>query len=246
MKNVSETTTTNKEFKAEFKKLWDSSVIEYAKKKMREEREDFAKTNKMHDGQISQSGGYYIVVDNDKKERAIDEPFWFKDYITRKHTYEVFVKAMELGLENFSIDFQWDLRYWESLQDKFKGNDPENDGDGDCVNILTYKSDAQKEKDALTLNPYYVPSHIGQLFSYKAYSMLIALAKYSTNNYTKGRALFYLLDNGNLNYKRYVSKGEGGFMSAVLRGDLLLALRRADEGGYQALCKALTNREIEF
>jgi len=40
--------------------------------------------------------------------------------------------------------------------------------------------------------------------------------------------------------------GEGGFLSAVLRGDLLESLKRADETNYTALMKGLTNKEIEL
>ena len=281
MKNVSNTTTTNNEFKAEFKELWDSSVVEDVKDEMRKERDEFANANNFDDGQITHTGGCYIVCDEVKGERAIDEPFYFKDYVTRKHTYEVFEEAMKLGLEHFSIIFQWDLQYWEEHSHKFKGYDPEHSGGGDAVQLITYgdwdecqrkieeqrikdeerrkifnakeeqkrkekEEQKRKEKEALTRNTAYVPSYIQDLFEYKAYSMLIAIGNYSTNDYTKSRAIYYLMDNGELDYKRHMIEGEGGFMSAVLRGDLLLALRRADEGGYQALCEALTNRELDF
>jgi len=258
MKNVSNTTTTNNEFKAEFKELWDSSVVEHAKNEMQKYSEDFAKTNQLHKGQVSQSGGYYIVVDNTKGERAIDEPFFFADYITRKHTYEVFAEAMKLGLEDFSIDFQWDTRYWESLRDKFKGYDPENDGDGDCVNILTYNTkDIKKREDAIKLN-WATPDHLCEvivedgrktrkgIFNYKAYTMLVALAKYSPNCHIGGRALYYLLDNGELDTKKHMLEMEGGFMTAILKGDLLLSLKRGSGNYVDALCEAIKKNEIEI
>tara|TARA_R110002153_G_scaffold23856_2_gene76630 strand:- start:2857 stop:3699 length:843 start_codon:yes stop_codon:yes gene_type:complete len=280
MKNVSNTTTTNNEFKAEFKELWDSSVVEDVKDEMRKERDEFAKANNFDDGQITQTGGCYIVCDEVKGERAIDEPFYFKDYVTRKHTYEVFVEAKKLGLEHFSIIFQWDLQYWEEHSYKFRGEDPEHSGGGDAVQLITYgdadeleqilkdekikrqearkvfeakEEEKRKEKEererkikeALTRNTSYVPTSIQGLFTYKAYGMLIAIGKYSTNNNTKGRAIYYLMDNDS-EIKKNSIEFEGGFMSAVLRGDLLLALRRADECNYEALCKALTNRELDI
>jgi hypothetical protein len=41
-------------------------------------------------------------------------------------------------------------------------------------------------------------------------------------------------------------RGEGSFMSAVLSGDLLDAMRKADEGNYQALVQGLIKKEIEL
>ena len=41
-------------------------------------------------------------------------------------------------------------------------------------------------------------------------------------------------------------KSEGGFMSAVLEGDLLLALKRADVENLNALCEGIRTRTIDI
>ena len=66
-----ETLLPTTDFKAEFKELWDSSVVEDVKDEMRKERDEFAKANNFDDGQITQTGGCYIVCDEVKGERAI-------------------------------------------------------------------------------------------------------------------------------------------------------------------------------
>ena len=83
------------------------------------------------------------------------------------------------------------------------------------------------------------------IFSYKAYTMLVALANYSSSH-CGSRALFYLKDNGELDYKKDMMKSEGGFMSAVLEGDLLLALKRADVENLNALCEGIRTRTIDI
>jgi len=81
---------------------------------------------------------------------------------------------------------------------------------------------------------------------FKGFTMLEVLAQYSTNDMCKGRAMVYIDEAIDVDVKASMKSGEGGFMSAVLRGDLLEALKRADECNYEALIKGLTNKEIEL
>jgi hypothetical protein len=56
----------------------------------------------------------------------------------------------------------------------------------------------------------------------------------------------YIDEKIDVEVKRSMKFGEGGFLSAVLQGDLLEALKRADECNYTALVIGLTNKEIEL
>ena len=81
---------------------------------------------------------------------------------------------------------------------------------------------------------------------FKGYTMLLVLSKYSKNQMVKGRAKMYIDEDVDVERKESMLFGEGGFLSAVLRGDLLEALKRADECNYEALMRGLTNKEIEI
>ena len=81
---------------------------------------------------------------------------------------------------------------------------------------------------------------------FKGFTMLRAVSKYSTNDMCRGRAEMYLDEDTDVDVKASMRFGEGSFMSAVLRGDLLDAMRKADEGNYQALVQGLIKKEIEI
>ena len=81
---------------------------------------------------------------------------------------------------------------------------------------------------------------------FKGFTMLRAVSMYSTNDMCKGRAMVYLDEAIDVDVKASMKRGEGSFMSAVLSGDLLDAMRKADEGNYQALVQGLIKKEIEL
>lgn len=81
---------------------------------------------------------------------------------------------------------------------------------------------------------------------FKGFTMLEVLSKYSHNEMIQARSMMYVDESKDVEVKRSMKLGEGGFLSAVLRGDLLEALKRADECNYEALIKGLTNKEIEL
>ena len=81
---------------------------------------------------------------------------------------------------------------------------------------------------------------------FKGFTMLRAVSMYSTNDMCRGRAMVYLDQSIDVDVKTSMRRGEGSFMSAVLSGDLLDAMRKADEGNYQALVQGLIKKEIEI
>ena len=118
--------------KAIFKELWNSSVVEAASLARLRSRLEFAREAELDEGLVSSADAYYILVDNCTGGRAENgEPYYFKDYITKKHTFEIFQHALSLGLKDFSIFFDWDIRYFETFEDKFdRWTMSENGGDG--------------------------------------------------------------------------------------------------------------------
>jgi hypothetical protein len=82
-------------------------------------------------------------------------------------------------------------------------------------------------------------------YGYKAYAMLVALANYSTS-FCGGRALYYLDVSNDFEEMEATMRGEGSFMSEVLNGNLIGALKRADSGNYKALTTALYYRELDL
>ena len=81
---------------------------------------------------------------------------------------------------------------------------------------------------------------------FKGFTMLKVLGMYSENEMIQARSMMYIDEDVDVERKQSMLFGEGGFLSAVLRGDLLEALKRADECNYEALIKGLTNKEIEL
>lgn len=83
------------------------------------------------------------------------------------------------------------------------------------------------------------------IFNERALEMLKAIKKYSQNEICQQRAEFYLDDRQTDDYKKLsIIKGEGGFMRAVIAGDLELAFKRADSLNTNALNLGLKFKEI--
>ena len=96
-------------------------------------------------------------------------------------------------------------------------------------------------------NEMWIPQEVnlnGLDVSYCAYTLLVAIYNYSTNQVCQGRAEFYLSDASTEDKKR-MRNGEGGFMSAILQGNFSLAWQRADGSNRKALGQAIINNEIE-
>ena len=81
---------------------------------------------------------------------------------------------------------------------------------------------------------------------FKGFTMLNVLGMYSENEMIQARSMMYIDEDVDVERKQSMLFGEGGFLSAVLRGELLEALKRADECNYEALIKGLTNKQIEL
>jgi len=82
--------------------------------------------------------------------------------------------------------------------------------------------------------------------NFKGFTMLNVLGMYSENEMIQARSRMYIDEDVDIVVKRSMKFGEGGFLFAVLRGDLLEALKRADDCNYEALIKGLTNKQIEL
>ena len=125
--------------KKTFKELWKGTNLSECKKHMSQTKKEYCKLIGIDSGLVTMSGGFYLVVDNNTNERAIESPFFYTDYPTKKHTQEVFEEAMKLGINSFTISFNWDFRYWETYEDKFNYRiGAEFLGDGDGFDLVTY------------------------------------------------------------------------------------------------------------
>lgn len=133
----------NQELKhiAMFNELWDSSVVNATSVARSRSRLDFAREAELDKALVSTADGYYILIDNSTNERVNDgEPYFFKDYVTKKHTFQIFHHALSLGLNNFSIFFEWDVRYFDSFEDKFdQWTMAEHGGCGGSQELITYQ-----------------------------------------------------------------------------------------------------------
>lgn len=107
------------------------------KEHMSQTKKEYCKDVGIENGLVTMRGGFYIVVDNEKGDRAIDEPFFYTDYPTQKHTKEVLEEVMKLNIKSFTISFNWDFRYWETYKDKFNGAMAEHSGSGDGFDLIT-------------------------------------------------------------------------------------------------------------
>lgn len=82
--------------------------------------------------------------------------------------------------------------------------------------------------------------------TYKNYTMLVAIANYSTNDVCQGQAEWLLQGTTPVGDKeRYISNC-GGFMHAVITKDFASAWNKADGSNRKALLKGLELNEIEL
>jgi hypothetical protein len=87
--------------------------------------------------------------------------------------------------------------------------------------------------------------------NYKAYTLVRAIAKYSSNPVCSSQSgcLLNISENNELDKKRFVKgikQNAGSFMSAVYDGNFSLAWNNADSSNKSALWTALGNDEIEL
>jgi hypothetical protein len=98
------------------------------------------------------------------------------------------------------------------------------------------------------VEPYTIPTHQnlqGWGLSYEGYALLCAIANYS-HGHIQDRAKFYLSGDVSVEEKKLYKSGDGGFMSAILRGDLLDAWWKASETHRDALNRAIFQGEIQL
>ena len=74
--------------------------------------------------------------------------------------------------------------------------------------------------------------------------MLVALYQ-GTDTHIGERCEYYLTDNGEIDMKFTMKKGEGSFMTSVLEGDVLGAIRRGSQEYRGILCDAIKERRLE-
>jgi len=107
----------------------------------------------------------------------------------------------------------------------------------------------ENEEEHIVVDKMQMPKGCNLLdwgLSYKAYTYLVAIANYSSNDHCSGRARFYLSKDYGFKEKSSTKRGEGSFMSAILEGDFVLAHKRGDLYNRRALATALLNEEIEL
>ncbi len=98
----------------------------------------------------------------------------------------------------------------------------------------------------IKLKEGYPQGYLPQGVSYTNYTMLVAIANYSSNDVCGGNALTMLDEDVELSAKEHLMNGMGSFMHAVCVSDFAMAWRRADGSNREALIQGLTNNEIEL
>ena len=99
------------------------------------------------------------------------------------------------------------------------------------------------------------------LVNWQGYQMLVALTvalcnnihdidglsnlNYETDSHIGERCAYYLTDNGEIDMKFIMKKGEGSFMTSVLEGDVMGAIRRGSQQYREILCDAIKDRRLE-
>lgn len=83
------------------------------------------------------------------------------------------------------------------------------------------------------------------LVNFKGYQMLVALYQ-GTDSHIGERCAYYLTDNGEIDMKFTMLKGEGSFMTSVLSGDVVGAIRRGSQEYRAILCDAIKERRLEI
>tara|TARA_Y100000114_G_scaffold110844_1_gene104526 strand:- start:18464 stop:18880 length:417 start_codon:yes stop_codon:yes gene_type:complete len=98
------------------------------------------------------------------------------------------------------------------------------------------------------------------LVNWEGYQMLVVLTtalcknindmdglsnlNYESDSYIGSRCAYYLTDNGEIDMKFTMKKGEGSFMTSVLEGDVLGAIRRGSQEYREILCDAIKERRL--
>ena len=82
--------------------------------------------------------------------------------------------------------------------------------------------------------------------TYKNYTLLVAIANYSSNGVCESNARFYLDEETPDSEKLSRLGGEGGFMYKICTKDFASAYKHADGGNRDALIEGLRNEIIEL
>jgi hypothetical protein len=116
----------------------------------------------------------------------------------------------------------------------------------------------EKLSNQIEINTYFTPKYMGRtskyddnrvtldyLVNFKGYQMLVALYQ-GTDSHIGERCAYYLTDNGEIDMKFTMKRGEGSFMTSVLEGDVLGAIRRGSQEYRAILCDAIKERRLEI
>ena len=113
-----------------------------------------------------------------------------------------------------------------------------------------------KLSNKIEINDYFIPKYMSRpttdefrvtpdyLVNWQGYQMLVALYQ-GTDTHIGERCEYYLTDNGEIDMKFTMKKGEGSFMTSVLEGDVLGAIRRGSQEYRGILCDAIKERRLE-
>ena len=126
---------------------------------------------------------------------------------------------------------------------------------------VTEKVNLTVKLELTGLNEYFVPKHLSRisknyqeyqsnepleyLVNWQGYQMLVALY-IGTDTHIGERCEYYLTDNGEIDRKFTMKSGEGSFMTSVLEGDVLGAIRRGSQEYREILCDAIKERRLEI
>ena len=117
----------------------------------------------------------------------------------------------------------------------------------------------EKLSNKIEINDYFIPKYMSRkayqgydestvtqefLVNFKGYQMLVALYQ-GTDTHIGERCEYYLTDNGEIDMKFTMKTGEGSFMTSVLEGDVLGAIRRGSQEYRGILCDAIKERRLE-
>lgn len=115
----------------------------------------------------------------------------------------------------------------------------------------------EKLSNKIEINDYFIPKYMSRkaypvenlahrqwLVNFKGYQMLVALYQ-GTDSHIGERCEYYLTDNGQIDMKFTMKTGEGSFMTSVLEGDVLGAIRRGSQEYRGILCDAIKERRLE-
>ena len=120
----------------------------------------------------------------------------------------------------------------------------------------------EKISNQIEINNYFTPKYLSRpladgehptghyksneyLVNWAGYQMLLALYQ-GTQCHIGERCAYYLTDNGDIDMKFTMKSGEGSFMTSVLEGDVLGAIRRGSQNYREILCDAIKERRLEI